>query len=128
MESTLGPRELDHQRDVVEAFLAASRDGDFEALVAVLDPEVVLRVEAADVVSRVVRGAREVARQALTFSQFAPFLRRVLVNGAMGVIAAPEGKAFSLTGFTVRDGKIVAMDILADPERLQGIDLTALGV
>lgn len=118
---------LDRQREVVDAFLAASRDGDFEALVAVLDPDVVLRVDAAEAVSRIVRGAREVARQALAFSRFAPFLRRVLVNGAVGVVAAPEGKVFSLTGFTVTDGKIVAMDILADPERLHRIDLASLG-
>ncbi|HSF15181.1 MAG TPA: RNA polymerase sigma factor SigJ [Vicinamibacteria bacterium] len=119
--------DLDHQREVVEAFLTASRDGDLEALVAVLDPEVELRVDAARSASKVVRGASEVARQALAFSQFAPFLRRVLVNGAMGVVAAPQGRVFSLTGFTVRDGKIVAMDILADLERLRRIDFSVLG-
>ncbi|HXV62269.1 MAG TPA: RNA polymerase sigma factor SigJ [Vicinamibacteria bacterium] len=119
--------DLDRHREIVDAFLAASRDGDLEAIVAVLDPEVVLRVDAARGASKVVRGASEVARQALSFSQFAPFLRRLLVNGAMGVVAAPQGKVFSLTGFTVRDGKIVAMDILADPERLRRIDFSALG-
>jgi RNA polymerase sigma-70 factor (ECF subfamily) len=126
-EAPVPDPDLDQQREVVEAFLAASREGDFESLVAVLDPEVVLRVEGAGAVSRIVRGASEVARQALAFSRFAPFLRRVLVNGAMGVVAAPEGKVFSLTGFTVSGGKIVAMDILADPERLRRIDLEVLG-
>lgn len=126
-EAPVPDPDLGAQREVVDAFLAASRDGDFEALVAVLDPEVVLRVDSAEAVSRVVRGASEVARQALAFSQFAPFLRPVLVNGAMGVLTVPDGKVFSLTGFTVKGGKIVAMDILADRERLGRIDLTALG-
>lgn len=120
--------DLNNQRKVVDAFLAASRDGDFEALVSVLDPEVVLRVNAAGGVSTLVRGAGEVARRALDFSKLAPYLHGVLVNGAMGVVAAPNRKVFSLTGFTVSGGKIVAMDILADPERLGRIDLTALGV
>jgi len=118
--------DLDNQREVVDAFLAASRNGDFEALVAVLDPDVVLRVDAAGGVSTLVRGAGEVARRALDCSQFAPYLHRVLVNGAMGVAAAPKGKVFSLTGFTVSGGKIVAMDILADPERLSRVDLTGV--
>lgn len=119
--------DLGRQREVVDAFLAASRDGNFDALVAVLDPDVVLRVDMAGGVSSLVRGAGEVARRALDFSQFAPFLHRVLVNGAMGVVAAPKGTVFSLTGFTVSGGKIVAMDILADPGRLRGVDATALG-
>lgn len=118
--------DIDRQREIVDAFLAASRNGDFDALVAVLDPDVVLRVDAAGGVSTLVRGAGEVARRALDFSQFAPYLRLALVNGAMGVVTAPKGKVFSLTGFTVSDGKIVAMDILADPERLRRIDLAAL--
>jgi len=120
--------DLGHQREAVDAFLAASRDGDFDALVAVLDPDVVLRVDAAGGVSTLVRGAGEVARRALDFSQFAPYLHRLLVNGAMGVVTAPKGKIFSLTGFTVSGGKIVAMDILADPKRLHRIDPTTLGM
>lgn len=120
--------DLDRQREVVDAFLAASREGDFDALVAVLDPEVVLRVDGGPGgVSRMVRGADDVARGALAFSKFAPHQRVVLVNGVVGVLTAPQGKAFSLTGFTVTDGKVVAMDILADPERLGRIDLTELG-
>jgi RNA polymerase sigma-70 factor (ECF subfamily) len=119
--------DLDHQREVVDAFLAASRNGDFDALVAVLDPDVVLRVDAAGGVSNLVRGAREVARRALDFSQLAPHLHHVLVNGAVGVVAAPKGTVFSLTGFTIVGGKIAAMDILADPSRLRRIDTAALG-
>jgi RNA polymerase sigma-70 factor (ECF subfamily) len=120
--------DLGNQRKVVDAFLAASREGDFDALVAVLDPDVVLRVDAAGGVSALVRGAAQVAGRALDFKQLAPHLRLVLVNGALGVIAAPKERVFSLTGFTVSGGKIVAMDILADPERLRRLDLTALGV
>lgn len=120
--------DLNKQREIVDAFLAASRSGDFDALVAVLDPDVVLRVDAAGGVSTLVRGASEVARRALDFSQLAPYLHRVLVNGAMGVVAAPKGKVFSLTGFTVSRGRVVAMDILADPERLRRLDVTALDI
>lgn len=120
--------DLDRQREVVDAFLAASREGDFDALVAVLDPDVMLRVDGgAGGVSRIVRGAAAVARGALAFSKFAPHQRVVLVNGVVGVLTAPEGKVFSLTAFTVTDGKVAAMDILADPERLGRIDLTELG-
>ena len=118
------------QRDVVDAFLAASRSGDFGALLAVLDPDVVLRVDAGGVSAgalRVVRGAREVAGQALTFARFAPSARPALVNGAAGAVSqAPNGRPFSVMGFTVRGGKIAEIDILADPERLRQLDLSAL--
>jgi len=118
--------DLGRQREVVDAFLAASREGDFDALVAVLDPEVVLRAEQAGGVSRIVRGAEDVAKGAMAFAKFAPHQRLVLVNGVVGVLTAPEGRAFSLTAFTVTDGKVVAMDILADPDRLARIDLPEL--
>ncbi len=118
------------QRDVVDAFLAASRSGDFEALLEVLDPDVVLRVEAGGVspgAPKEVRGAREVAGQALTFARFAPSARPALVNGAAGAVSqAPNGRPFSVMGFTVRGGKIAEIDILADPERLRQLDLSAL--
>lgn len=118
------------QREVVDAFLAASRSGDFEALLAVLDPNIVLRVDAGGArqgVSRVVRGARAVAGQALTYVRFAPFARPALVNGAAGAVSrAPDGRTFSVMGFTVVDGKIAEIDILADPERLGRLDLSAL--
>src|SRR5215213_712025 len=118
--------DLGRQREVVDAFLAASRGGDFDALLAVLDPEVVLRADSgAAGTSRVVRGARAVAGQALTFSQFAPFARPALVNGAAGLVTAPGGRPLSVMGFTVRRGKVVEIDILADPERLGRLDLPA---
>ncbi|HKH76298.1 MAG TPA: sigma-70 family RNA polymerase sigma factor [Rubrobacteraceae bacterium] len=119
--------DLGRQREVVDAFLAASRGGDFDALLAVLDPEVVLRADSgAAGTSRVVRGARAVAGQALTFSQFAPFARPALVNGAAGLVTAPGGRPLSVMGFTVRRGKVVEIDILADPERLGRLDLPAV--
>jgi RNA polymerase sigma factor (sigma-70 family) len=117
--------DLARQREVVDAFLAAARDGDFESLVALLDPDVVLRVDrgAAPGASREVQGAKAVAEQALTFAQLAPFARRVLVNGAAGVVVAPRGRPFAVVGFTVADGKIVEMDLLADPARIRELDL-----
>jgi RNA polymerase sigma-70 factor (ECF subfamily) len=119
--------DLGRQREVVDAFLAASRGGDFDALLAVLDPEVVLRADSgAAGTSRVVRGARAVAGQALTFSQFASFARPALVNGAAGLVTAPGGRPLSVMGFTVRRGKVVEIDILADPERLGRLDLPAV--
>ncbi len=119
--------DLARQREVVEAFLAASRGGDFEALLAVLDPEVVLRADnGAAGASRLVRGARAVANQALTYSRLAPFSRLALVNGAAGAVTAPGGVPRAIMGFTVAGGKIVEIDILADPERLGRLDLSAV--
>jgi RNA polymerase sigma factor (sigma-70 family) len=117
------------QREVVDAFFAAARDGDFDALVAVLHPNVVLRSDGGAVrpgASFVVRGAREVAESALTFARMSPFVRPALVNGAAGVVVAPHGRPFSVMGFTVREGKIVEIDGIADPERLQKLDLAGL--
>ncbi|MEV5954035.1 RNA polymerase sigma factor SigJ [Streptomyces sp. NPDC051987] len=125
-----GDPDLGRQREVLEAFLAASRGGDFEALVAVLHPDVVLRVDSGALVrgaaaSKVVRGARAVAEGAFTFRQFARWARLVLVNGAVGVVTAPEGRPLSVTGVTVADGRITEIYILADPDRLDRLDLTA---
>jgi hypothetical protein len=118
---------LVRQREVVEAFLAASRSGDFDALLAVLDPEVVLRADnGAAGASRLVRGNRAVANQALTYSRLAPFSRLALVNGAAGAVTAPGGVPRAIMGFTVAGGKIVEIDILADPERLGRLDLRAV--
>jgi RNA polymerase sigma factor (sigma-70 family) len=115
------------QRSVVDAFLAAARDGDFHGLVAVLDPEVILRGDtAADRVIEV-RGAEQVARRAQTFSRLGILRRPVLVNGAAGALCMLEGKPFSVMAFTVSGGKIVEIDILSDPERLSQLDLTVLG-
>jgi RNA polymerase sigma-70 factor (ECF subfamily) len=95
----------------------------------VLDPDVVLRADRGAVppgASREVRGAPAVAEQALIFSRLAPFAQPALVNGAAGVVVAPRGRPFSVMGFTVRRGKIVEIDILADPARLRRLDLAVL--
>src|SRR5215211_7367953 len=113
--------DLARQREVVDAFFAASHKGDFEALVAVLDPEVVLHADGGTLrsaASETLRGAAAVAGQALTFAHLAPFVRPALVNGAAGVVVAPQGRPVSVMAFTVRGGKIVEVDILADPARL----------
>ena len=121
--------DLERQREVVDAFLAASREGDFDALVAVLDPDVVLRADGGAVragLSRELRGAQAVAGQAFAYRRMARFSRPALVNGAAGLVTAPEGEPFSVMGFTIANGKIVEIDILADPERLRELDLTVL--
>jgi RNA polymerase sigma factor (sigma-70 family) len=121
--------DLAGQRRVVDAFFAAAHDGDFEALLAVLDPDVVLRADGGVLrpeASAFVRGAREVASRALTFARLAPFVRPAVVNGAAGVVVSPHGQPFSVMGFTVAGGRIVAIDALADPERLSRLDLPVL--
>jgi RNA polymerase sigma factor (sigma-70 family) len=118
------------QRAVVDAFFAAARNGDFEALLAELDPEVVLRSDGGILrpgATVVVRGARQVAKRALSFAQPAALVRPALVNGAAGVVVVVDGRPFSVMGFTVTGGKIVAIDVLADPERLRQLDLSVLG-
>lgn len=121
--------DLETQREVLDAFLAAAREGDFEALIIVLDPDVVLRADAGTTLrgmSREVRGAERVAKQAMMFSQIGLDMRPALVNGAAGAVSLRDGKPFSVAGFTVTDGKITTIDILADPERLRTLDLTVL--
>jgi RNA polymerase sigma factor (sigma-70 family) len=122
-------QDLARQREVVDAFLAASRAGDFDALLEVLDPDIVLRADggaARPDLTTVIRGAEAVAAQARRFESLAPHARPALVNGAPGAVVAPEGRPFSVLGFTVADGRIVAIDILADPERLERLDLAVL--
>src|SRR5918998_6712467 len=121
--------DLARQREVVDAFLAASRDGDFEALVAVLDPDIVLRADGGTLrpgATTELRGARAVAGQARRYAALARFARPALVNGAPGAVVAPGGRPYAVIGFTVRGGRIVEMDILADPERLRELDLAVL--
>jgi RNA polymerase sigma-70 factor (ECF subfamily) len=119
--------DVESQREVVEAFLAAAREGDFEALVAVLDPDVVLRQDfGPGAPAREIRGAEEVASQAEMYSQLGLDIQPALVNGAVGVVAFRDGRPFSVGGFTVRGGRIVEMDWLTDPERLSRLDLTSL--
>ncbi len=124
--------DVSRQREIVDAFLTASRGGDFEALVSVLHPDVLLRADRGAVPgsgSVEVRGAANVANQALTFSRLGAgggVIHRALVNGAAGVVAVRDGQPFSVLGFTVADGRIVEIDILADPARLARLDLTVL--
>jgi hypothetical protein len=126
-ENTVPDADLDTQREVVDAFLAAAREGDFEALVAVLDPDVVLRADLGPAGGlREVRGAAAVAGQAAGYSRLGLVMQPALINGAVGLVSTRNGQPFSVGGFTVRGGKIVAMDILADPERLRRLDLTIL--
>jgi RNA polymerase sigma-70 factor (ECF subfamily) len=119
---------LDAQWRVVDAFLAAARAGDFERLVAVLDPDVVLRSEggtARPELTSLIRGATTVATQAMSFRRFAQTAARVLVNGVPGGVAwGPDGSAFSVLALTVRGDRIVRIDVLADPDRLAELDLT----
>ena len=128
-EKAIPDADLDTQREVVDAFLAAARDGDFEALLEVLDPDVVLRADRGAVAigsARVVRGAANVARQASAFSRLDIDVRPALVNGAVGTVTLRDGRPFAIAGFTIRNRRIVEMDVLADPERLSQLDLTIL--
>jgi RNA polymerase sigma-70 factor (ECF subfamily) len=120
--------DLASQRGVIDAFLAALRDGDLEALVAVLDPDFVIRADAAAAppgAPREVRGARTWARQALAFSRGLRFAEPALVDGAVGVVVAPRGRLFRVLRFTIAGGKIARMDVVADG-RLRDLDLAAL--
>jgi RNA polymerase sigma-70 factor (ECF subfamily) len=121
--------DLRHQRRVVDAFLAAARDGDFEGLLAVLDPDIVLRADGGAIkgMSRLVRGAEAVVAQAATFSKIGLINQVVLVNGNIGLVCRlPDGRLFAVVGFTIAGGRVVEMDILADPERLSRLDLSAI--
>jgi RNA polymerase sigma factor (sigma-70 family) len=120
-------QDLTRQREVVDAFLAAARDGDFDALVAVLDPDVVLRSDRAALPAsapREVRGAPAVARRALVGRARAA--RPALVDGAVGVVVAPRGRLLMVLDFKIRGGKIVEIDAVAEPERLNQLDLALL--
>jgi RNA polymerase sigma factor (sigma-70 family) len=122
--------DLERQRSVVDAFFAASREGDFDGLLAVLDPDIVLRADGGTGrpdVTKVLRGARAVAEQAMTFARLSPYARTALINGAVGAVVAPEGRPFSVMAFTVSDGRIVEIDALVDPERLDALGVTGVG-
>src|SRR6266536_3214182 len=121
--------DLQKQWRVVDAFLAAVRDGGFEALVAVLVPAAVLRADGGAMkgMSRLVRGAQAVVAQAATFSNLASSSQVVLVNGNIGLVARrPDGRLFAVLGFTIAGGRVVEIDILADPDRLSRLDLSAI--
>jgi RNA polymerase sigma-70 factor (ECF subfamily) len=128
-----GDGDVDRQRVIVEAFMAASRGGDFEALLQLLDPEVVLRADAGSAssqyagraVSKLVRGAKAVVEQALLFSRMAPYNQLALVNGMPGVITVVNGRLVGVMSVTVTKGRITELDILADVERLEVIPRSA---
>jgi RNA polymerase sigma factor (sigma-70 family) len=123
-------RDLARQRPVVDAFFAASRDGDFDALLEVLDPDVELRIDGGVLraeASLVLHGADAVAAHTATYSNLYPFVRPALVNGAAGAVVAPHGRLFSVMGFTVSGGRITAIDALVDPERLAQLELDLRG-
>jgi RNA polymerase sigma-70 factor (ECF subfamily) len=114
--------DLARQRRVVQAFFAASRDGDFAALLEVLDPEVQLRIDGGTLraeASLTLHGAEDVAAHTATYSKLYPFVRPALVNGAAGAIVAPRGRVMSVMAFTVTNGRIVRIDALVDPQRLR---------
>jgi len=117
--------DLAQQRRVVDAFLAASRAGDFDALLEVLDPDVVFRIDTGGVAPRArppVVGAEAVARQILARgTSLAPFARPAIVNGAAGAIVAAEGRPIAVVGFTVSNGRIVEIDLVADRTKLRGL-------
>jgi RNA polymerase sigma-70 factor, ECF subfamily len=126
-ERTVPDADLETQRKVVDAFLAAARDGDFDRLVTLLDPDVVLRADFGPARGpRETRGAAAVARQALGYAQLGLDMRPALINGVAGGVAFLHGEPFSIGAVTVRNGKIVELDFLNDRERLRGLDLTIL--
>lgn len=121
--------DLTRQREVVNAFLIAARGGDFDALVAVLAPDVVLRIDKFALrpgAPALVRGAENVARGAVTFAAFAKSMLLVLVNGSVGVLAAPEGQPSRIMRFIVDQGKIVELELVADPQHLRELNLAIL--
>jgi RNA polymerase sigma factor (sigma-70 family) len=120
--------DLARQREIVDAFFAAARDGDVDRLVAVLDPDVVLRSDGGAARARqttVITGAGTVAGQAIMFGRLSPFVRPALINGSAGVVVIVNGRPLSVMGFTVTGGRIAAIDVLSDPERLNRLDLSA---
>ena len=125
-DRTVPDADLETQREVIDAFLAAARDGDFDRLVAALDPDVVVRQDFGPARRREIRGAEAAARQALSYAQMGLEIRPALINGVAGAVGFLHGQPFSIGAVTVRNGRIVELDFLADPERLRQVDLTML--
>ena len=126
---TVSEADLSRQREVVEAFLAASRNGDFHALLAVLDSHVVVRADHAAVspgAAMEMHGASDVAGQALIFTRRARYAQLALVNGSIGLIVAPRGRLILVMAFKIAGGKIKEIEVIADPERLRQVDLAIL--
>jgi RNA polymerase sigma factor (sigma-70 family) len=118
--------DLTRQQAVVDAYFAAARDGDLEALVAVLDPDVVLRAHRSDSQPLELRGAERVARGAMTARRFAPYVRPALVNGAAGGVAIDGGRPFAVLAFTVVSDRAVAIDVFNEPELVAKLDIRAI--
>jgi RNA polymerase sigma-70 factor (ECF subfamily) len=128
--SPVPDRDPTRQRSVVDAFFAAARDGDFEALAHILDPDVVLRIDGGRLrrsASVVLHGAEAVAAHTTTYSKLHPYVVPALVNGMPGAVIAPHGEPYAVMAFTVRNGKVAAIDALLDPERLRQLDLPIAG-
>ena len=120
-------RDLVRQRHLVDAFFAAARDGDFDALVQVLHPDVVLRIDGGTLrqdASLLLRGAEEVSRHTRTYSGLHPHVVPVVVNGMAGALVVPHGRPFAVMGFTISHERIIEIEVLLDPERLARLDLT----
>jgi len=124
--NTTPDADMAAQQQVVKAFLAAARDGDFDALVAVLDPDVVQRGDWGSGIIIEVRGAENVARRAMAASQLGLDVRPALINGAAGFISLLDGEIFAIVALTLRNGRVTTMDILLDRARLARVDLTDL--
>jgi len=121
--------DLARQRAVVTAFLAAARGGDFNALIAVLDPDVVFRVDrtaSGGPAALELRGARVVAKNALAFSERSRFTRPLIVDGSVGIVMAPGGRLLGVGRIVIREGRITEVDLIADPDRLAQLDLSVL--
>jgi RNA polymerase sigma-70 factor (ECF subfamily) len=119
--------DMAQQRRVVDAFFAAARDGDFDALVKVFDPDVVLRIDGGRLrrsASLVLHGAEAVVGHTRTYSMLHPYVIPAVVNGAAGAVIAPNGRLFSVMAFTITSGRIASIDALLDPERLRRLNLT----
>jgi len=126
---TVPNADLTRQRQVIESFLAASRTGDFDALITLLDPDVVLHADRAATPSRrpvELRGATTVARQALAYGRNVQFAQPALINGAVGILVAPGGHLSIVLGFKFKDGRIVEFNVIADPARLGALSLAVL--
>lgn len=127
--ATVSKTDLHQQQQVVNAFLTALRGGDFEGLLAVPDPDVVVRVDEAAArpgAPREIRGAANWAKGAIAFSQLARMVQPMLVDGAVGLVWAPRGRLFRVLRFSIAGGKITSVQVIADPARLRELDLAVL--
>jgi RNA polymerase sigma-70 factor (ECF subfamily) len=118
--------DMTRQRAVVDAYFAAAREGDLDALVAVLDPDVVLRAHRSDGDPLELHGADRVARGAMTARRFAPYVRPALVNGAAGVVAFDGERPFAVLAFTVVAGRAVAIDVFNEPDLVAKLDIRGI--